>query len=95
MACVALAHQHRLLIWPAQKQEQCPRQRHPAHAVIQARPEGHHDVVPDGVIAELERHRAATAMPIQVVKDLPDVFVVSRARGPPALDEYQALASMR
>ena len=52
-------------------------------------------MVPDDVIAELERHLAAATMPVQVVKDLPEVFVVSRAKGPLALDEHQTLTSMR
>ena len=79
------------------KQRQCPRQHHPAHAVLQARPEGHQDVVPDGMIAELEchPHLAAVAVPIQVVKDLLDVFVESRAKAPLALDESPDLTSMR
>ena len=58
-------------------------------------PSGHLDTVLDGVVAELERHPAAATMPIQVVKDLPDLFVVSRAMGPPALDERRALISLR
>ena len=46
-------------------------------------------------MAELKCRLAATAMPIQVVKDLPDVLVVYRARCPLALDERGALARMR
>ena len=91
----ASAHQHRLLVRPAYKQGQRPWQRHPARAVFQAGPEGHQDTVPDGVIAELEAHPAATALPIQVMKHLSDVSIISRAKGPATLDERWALARMR
>ena len=52
-------------------------------------------MVPDGVVAELEHHLAAAAVPIQVMKDLPDMFVVSWAKDPLALRECQAVTSMR
>ena len=38
------------------------------------------------MIAEVKHRLGATALPIQVVKDLPDVLVASRAKRPLALD---------
>ena len=64
------------------------------HASLQAEPEGHHDTVPGGIIAELKRRLTASTVPIQVMKNLPDVLVVSRAKHPPAPDERGALAGM-
>ena len=46
------------------------------------------------MIAELKRCSTASAVPIQVVKHLPDVVVVSGAKHPPAPDEHGALAKM-
>ena len=47
------------------------RHHQPACASLQAGPEGHHEVVPGGMIAELKCCLPGTAMPIQVVRDLP------------------------
>ena len=95
MVCVALAQLHCLPMRPAQKQGQRSCHRHPARATLQARPEVHHVVVPGGMITELKCCLAAIAMPIQVVKNLPDVLVVSRAKHPSALHELAVLAEMR
>ena len=53
-----------------------------------------YDAVPGSVIAELKRCSTASAVPIQVVKHLPDVVAVSGAKHPPAPDEHGALAEM-
>ena len=50
---------------------QSSRHHQPDCASLQAGPEGHHEVVPGGIIAELKCCLAGTAMPIQVVRDLP------------------------
>ena len=47
------------------------RHHQPACGSLQAGPEGHHEVVPGGMIAELKCCLPGTAMPIQVVRDLP------------------------
>ena len=79
VVCVALNQQHRLLVWPAQKQEQCLHHSHPACGSFQARSEDQHNVVPTGMIAELKCHFAAMAILIEAVKDLPNVLVVSNS----------------